>query len=123
MSNKLVKLKNNNTISILFKEGKSINNYPFRLIYLIKEEPKNDSFFVSIAKKKFKKAVDRNRIKRLMRETYRLQKQIVYKNLDTPYVFMISYLGKEEWSYEDLFQKMEKLLTLFINEVKTKENE
>ena len=58
-----------------------------------------------------------------MRESYRLQKEIVYDNLDNPYVFMISYIGKEEWKYEELFLKMEKLLTLFINEVKNKEDE
>ena len=58
-----------------------------------------------------------------MRETYRLQKQIVYNNLDKPYVFMISYIGKEEIKYEDLHLKMEKLLTLFIDKVKVKADE
>ena len=59
-----------------------------------------------------------------MRESYRLQKGIVYDNLDKSHVFMISYLGRDEWNYEDLFLKMEKLLTLFIKETKNiEENE
>jgi ribonuclease P protein component len=78
---------------------------------------------VSVAKRNYKLAVDRNRLKRLMRETYRLQKQIVYNNLDKPYVFMISYIGREEIKYEDLYLKMEKLLTLFIDKVKVKADE
>ncbi|MCL4134127.1 UNVERIFIED_CONTAM: hypothetical protein GTU68_026356 [Idotea baltica] len=78
---------------------------------------------VSVPKRNFKLAVDRNRIKRLMRECYRLQKKLVYKNIDEPYIFMISYLGKEEWKYDELFLKMEKLLTLFVNETKNTKDE
>jgi ribonuclease P protein component len=119
------RLKSKKIIERLYIHGKSVKSFPLRMVYLQTEHTSNYPVQagVSVPKRNFKNAVDRNRIKRLMRETYRLQKQIVYKNLDTPYVFMISYLGKEEWSYEDLFPKMEKLLTLFINEVKTKENE
>jgi ribonuclease P protein component len=58
-----------------------------------------------------------------MRETFRLQKEIVYNNLEKPYVFMISYVGKEECSYEELFLKMETLLTLFVNETKKTKND
>ena len=58
-----------------------------------------------------------------MRETYRLQKEIVYNNLEEPYVFMISYIGREEIKYEELYLKMEKLLTLFIDKVKNAPNE
>lgn len=75
---------------------------------------------VSVAKRNFKLAVHRNRLKRLLRETYRLQKEIVYNNLDKPYVFMISYIGRDEIKYEELYLKMEKLLTLFVNKVKEK---
>jgi ribonuclease P protein component len=73
---------------------------------------------VSVAKRNFKLAVDRNRIKRLMRESYRLQKGIVYDHLENPYVFMISYIGKAEVPYQELFLKMEKLLGLFLDETK-----
>jgi len=58
-----------------------------------------------------------------MRESYRLKKEIVYNNLEKPYVFMISYIGKEECTYEALFLKMETLLTLFVNETKKTKND
>ena len=119
------RLKSRKRIEKLYKEGSSVKTFPLRMIFL---QTAHTSDFpaqvgVSVPKRNFKLAVDRNRIKRLMRECYRLQKGIIYNNLDKPYIFMISYLGKEEWEYDKLFLKMEKLLTLFINEVKNKENE
>ena len=78
---------------------------------------------VSVAKRNFKKAPDRNRLKRLMRETYRLQKAIVYDNLNEPYVFMISYIGKEEKPYQELYSKMNLLLNKFVEKVKYVEDE
>ena len=119
------RLKSKKLIEKLYAEGDSVKNFPLRMMYV---QTVHTSEFpcqvgVSVAKRNYKLAVDRNRLKRLMRETYRLQKQIVYNNLDEPYVFMISYIGREEIKYEDLYLKMEKLLTLFIDKVKVKADE
>ena len=119
------RLKSKKLIEKLYAEGDSVKTFPLRMVYV---QTAHTSDFpcqvgVSVAKKNYKLAVDRNRLKRLMRETYRLQKQIVYNNLDKPYVFMISYIGREEIKYEDLYLKMEKLLTLFIDKVKVKTDE
>ena len=119
------RLKSKKLIEKLYTEGDSIKTFPLRMVYV---QTAHTSDFpcqvgVSVAKKNYKLAVDRNRLKRLMRETYRLQKQIVYNNLEEPYVFMISYIGREEIKYEDLYLKMEKLLTLFIDKVKVKADE
>ena len=119
------RLKSKKLIEKLYAEGDSVKTFPLRMVYV---QTAHTSDFpcqlgVSVAKKNYKLAVDRNRLKRLMRETYRLQKQIVYNNLDKPYVFMISYIGSEEIKYEDLYLKMEKLLTLFIDKVKVKADE
>ena len=112
MSNKLDKLKNNNTISILFKDGKSINNYPFRLIYLIKEEPKNGSFFVSIAKKKFKKAVDRNRIRRQIVEA--IKSKGVYSSKTTKEVlFCVSYIGSKKPTFSAIEKGLKETFRIF----------
>ena len=119
------RLKSRKLISKLYEEGSSIKNFPLRMVYL---QTAHTSKFpcqvaVSVSKRNFKLAVDRNRLKRLLRETYRLQKEIVYNNLEEPYIFMISYIGKEEWAYEELFLKMKKLLNLLISDVKKQTHE
>ncbi|WP_299054260.1 ribonuclease P protein component [uncultured Polaribacter sp.] len=113
------RLKSKKLIEKLYAEGNSVKSFPLRMVYL---QTAHTSDFpaqvgVSVPKRLFKLAVHRNRIKRLMRECYRLQKEIVYDNLDKPYVFMISYMGREELSYEEVHYKMQKLLTLFVNQV------
>ncbi|TMM29892.1 ribonuclease P protein component [Polaribacter aestuariivivens] len=119
------RLKSRKLIEKLYAEGKSVKAYPLRMMYIQTEHTSDfpAQVGVSVPKRNFKLAVDRNRIKRLMRESYRLQKSIVYNNLDAPYVFMISYLGKEEMKYEEIYSKMEKLLTLFTYKTKNKEDE
>ena len=114
------KLKSRKIIGRLYTEGKSIKAFPLRMVYL---QTDHTSDFpcqaaVSVPKRNFKKAVDRNRNKRLLRESYRLQKQIAYSEVDKPYVYMISYLARDEWKYADIEHKMKKLLTLFTEEIK-----
>jgi ribonuclease P protein component len=119
------RLKSKKLIEKLYSEGSSVKTFPLRMMFV---QTAHTSDFpcqvgVSVAKRNFKKAPDRNRLKRLMRETYRLQKEIVYNNLEQPYVFMISYIGREEIKYEELYPKMEKLLMLFVEKVKNKADE
>jgi ribonuclease P protein component len=119
------RLKSKKLIEKLYNEGNSVKTFPLRMMFV---QTAHTSDFpcqvgVSVAKRNFKKAPDRNRLKRLMRETYRLQKEIVYHNLAQPYVFMISYIGREEIKYEELYSKMEKLLTLFVEKAKNKADE
>ncbi len=117
------RLKSRKLIGRLYSEGEYIKKFPLKMVYLQTEHTSKypTQVGVSVPKRLFKRAVDRNRIKRLLRESYRLQKEIVYSEVDKPYVFMISYLAKEEWKYADIEDKMRKLLTLFIE--KTSKNE
>lgn len=119
------RLKSKKLIEKLYKEGSSVKAFPLRMVFLQTEHTSDypAQIGVSVAKRNFKKAPDRNRLKRLMRESYRLQKEIVYNNLEVPYVFMISYLGKEEKDYEEIYAKMNKLLNLFIKEIQNIPNE
>ena len=119
---KLERLKSKKLIEKLYEQGSSVKSFPLRMVYL---QTKHTSDFpaqvgVSVSKRNFKSAVDRNRIKRLLRESYRLQREILYDHLQNPYVFMISYLGKEEIKYEEMYAKMTMLLTLFVAETKKK---
>jgi ribonuclease P protein component len=117
--NKYEKLKSRKLIKQLFEDGKAISIYPLRLIYL-KVEHESDFLLqtgVSVSKRNFKLAVNRNRIKRMMREVYRLNKNILYKSLDDKYIFMFIYLGRTETDYNKLNDKMKKLMQTFLSKI------
>ena len=81
------RLKSRKQIEHLFNSGKKITVNPFRIFFLIKEQQKendtkiNLSFGVGVSSKNFKKAVDRNRVKRLTREAWRVQKNELKEKL------------------------------------------
>ena len=113
------RLKSKILLGKLYKEGSSVKSFPLRMVYIQADHSSNypAQVGVSVPKRNFKKAVSRNRIKRLLRESYRKQKQLVYNSIDKPYVFMISYIGKEEFSYAEIEVKMEKLLNAFVEKI------
>lgn len=111
-------------IDSLFHSGSSFIVYPFRVVYLVgpdQENPNPAQVIISVSKRRFKHAHERNRIKRLMREAYRLQKQeFLYQDLNKLSMHLdlaIQYVGKEELSYELLFNKMNKTLKQVIHAI------
>lgn len=119
------KLKSKIIIDRLFAEGQSVKKYPLRLVYLPLERPGEEfsKVAVSVPKRSFKRAVDRIKIKRLMREAYRKNKYLVTNNLAGKYALMFIYTGREIWSYSELFRSSEELLKRFVQQEKMKEHE
>jgi ribonuclease P protein component len=109
------KLKSRKTIDLLFTEGKSLSKYPLRLVYTpLKESDEKLKFGVSVSKKHFKKAVDRNYLKRLLRECYRLNKNIIIDKIEQPVAVMFFYQTKERLSYQEINEKTIVLFEKFI---------
>ncbi|WP_062055821.1 ribonuclease P protein component [Aquimarina longa] len=115
--NKKERLKSKKEIELLFSDGKSISKYPIRLVYRksVFEETIKIRAGVSVSKRNFKKAVDRNCIKRLMRESYRKNKYLVL-NTTNQFTFMFLFSGKEMPEYSVIESKIKKILQKFIEQ-------
>jgi ribonuclease P protein component len=98
--NKEERLKSRKLMDELFVSGKTLTVFPFRLVWietkLLVDYPAQMA--VSVSKRNFKHAVDRNRLKRLMREAYRKNKFTVYdmaQSLSKQYALMLIYTGRK----------------------------
>lgn len=114
------KLKSKTTIDLLFSEGNSVSKFPLRLVYVENKEA-NAALLkmgVSVSKKYFKKAVDRNYFKRALRETYRLNKHILIDALEKPYAIMFFYQTKERLSFQEIEEKTIQLFQKFNETIK-----
>jgi ribonuclease P protein component len=109
-------------IDQLFAKGQSFVAFPLRVVYLPVEEDSLApvSILISVPKKKFKRAVKRNLIKRQIREVYRVRKYtlidpLVEKNCRMLVAFL--YLDKEIRSFAEMEKAMTKALTTLVNKV------
>ena len=118
------RLKSRKTIEGLFRGGgHSYVAYPLRVVW--KEAPPHLAEFgraqvmVTVSKRNFKTAVARNRIKRQVREAYRLQKETFYAKLESSGLhisLMISYIGKEPLPFAEIESGVRKMIRKFPGE-------
>lgn len=122
---KAEKLKSKSIIDSLFSNGKSVSKYPLRLVYVQHDFEENVplKIGVSVSKKNFKKAVDRNYYKRLLRECYRLNKHMLLANLEAKYCCMFFYQTKEKLSFQEVNEKTVQLFEKFVNIIQEEKKE
>ena len=113
------RLKSKNTIDLLFAKGKSVSKYPLRLVYVPVEgdSAATIQIGVSVSKKHFKKAVDRNYFKRVLRETFRSNKHLITESISEPYAMMFLYQSSDCLSFEDIQIKTMQLFEKFVIQV------
>lgn len=118
---KTERLKSAKVIGRLFKEGQSFGVYPLRLVWMKVEGQYDGSpvkFTPSVAKKNFKSSVSRNRIKRKIKESWRLSKHRLYKKItddqSSHLAFMVLYTAKEDMTYQQIDKAMRTLIHIFV---------
>lgn len=109
-------------INALFTSGQAFIVYPFRVVYILEPANNNETaiVMVSVPKKRFKRAVKRNRLKRLMREAYRLNKQEligVLQNKISHLQVSFQYISDEELDFETVEKKMKVALQKLIDKI------
>ena len=110
------RLNSKKVIDLLFSKGESFVVYPYRIVYSVLDESDNESncsMFISVPKKKFKRAVKRNLIRRRVKEAYRLNKSVLLDNLSQKNIkigMAILYLDRAIREYENLERKMKEVI-------------
>lgn len=107
------RLKSRKEIGTLFKSGSSIGVYPLRAVWKVGQDIEKMGALqvaVSVPKKKFRRAVDRNRLRRQVRESYRLRRGQLNMQVIPPVSLMILYTGVEALPYTMIDAAMNRML-------------
>ncbi|WP_314918651.1 ribonuclease P protein component [Capnocytophaga gingivalis] len=106
---KAERLCNYHRVNKLFREAKVLKKYPLKLLYTpIEGSTQPTQLLISVPKRLMKKAVDRNRMKRLIRESYRHEKVLL--STERTYSLALLYMSKEELSYREIYALVGELL-------------
>src|SRR5690606_19671437 len=111
------KLKSTKAIEKLFLVGKTHSKFPIKIFFLPQENIETNMAAFAVPKRTFKSAVDRNRVKRQLREAYRLNKQLLAEIHGKKFVMLFLYLGKVNPQYSELEIVMKKLLKKIHDEM------
>lgn len=119
------RLTNKKKFEKLFESGIVVKAFPFKLIYLIedtKEDAEPMQFAFTVPKRSFNKAVDRNYIKRRMKEAFRLSKHEIIENIDIEkqilYAILI-YTNRDKMGYHKIEKGWNKVLKKLLSQLKT----
>jgi ribonuclease P protein component len=119
--NKKEKLKSRKQLEQIFTEGKSLTVFPLKIFYELNQEQDNIiKAGVGVSRKNFRKSVHRNRIKRLLRETYRTEKTELLNYLEEnkkQIALFFLYIDKAQPDYFSLKQTMQTALKKLISEM------
>lgn len=109
------------SIKELFNRGSSFYIYPFKVIFLPTSDQNVDKqqLLITVPKRTFKKAVDRNKIKRRIREAYRLNKKHFPITTKNPLMIAYIYTAKESLNYQLIQEKLKDSLLRLSNETST----
>ena len=115
------RLNSKKHIDQLFAEGKAFFSYPFKVFYLFQETEKEfpAQVLITISKKNFKKAVDRNKLKRLVREGYRQNKLLLHDYLtenNKSLIFGLVYIGESILTNQEIERKLILILQRLIEQ-------
>lgn len=111
---KVEKIKSKKELDNLFANGKTLLVYPLKIFYFFKDcaDENNIRCGVGVSKKHFAKAVNRNRIKRLLREAFRLNKFILKETIHQKQLsFFVLYIDKTlPINFDFINEKMKKAM-------------
>lgn len=117
------RLKRFGVIKTLFEQGDSLGVYPVRMVWLELEQgylPHYCQTAFAVGRRYFKKSTQRNRIRRLLREAWRLNKPRLLESLENSgkdWAFMLIYTGKEEMPFRSIEKAVEKLIDRFLKQM------
>lgn len=109
------RIKSRQLIDRLFAEGESRKKFPLKALFLELDDAENHQATFAVPKRSFKHAVARNRIKRQMKEAYRLQKNVLISKNGKKLAIVFIYISKDKPQYAHLASSMGALLQKVVS--------
>jgi ribonuclease P protein component len=117
------RLKNNLHIQDLLKHGHTLSSYPLKIYWKSTVDPSQKypvRIAVAVPRKKFHRAVDRNILKRRIRESYRKHKHVLYEKMSDSslkILLMVLYISDESIPYEDIDTALLSAMSKLVNDL------